>query len=61
MDFICFKIPYEYRPYLDLKLEKIPFRSRPQIHLYGVKNTACNPLNELLWIFSLTQSCFLKS
>ena len=22
-------------------MEKIPFRTRPQIHLYGVKNTAC--------------------
>ena len=41
MDFICFKIPYEYRPCLDLKLKKITPRTRPQIRLYGVKNTAC--------------------
>ena len=42
MDFICFKIPYEYRPCLDLKLKKITPRTRPQIRLYGVKNTACS-------------------
>ena len=42
MDFICFKIPYEYRTCLDLKLKKITPRTRPQIRLYGVKNTACN-------------------
>ena len=44
MDFICFKIPYEYRPCLDLKLNKITPRTRPQIRLYGVKNTACTSL-----------------
>ena len=38
--FIYPKIPYKYRPYLDLKMEKIPFRTSLQIHLYGVKNTA---------------------
>ena len=45
MDFICFKIPYEYRPCLDLKLKKITPRTRPQIRLYGVKNTACKVID----------------
>ena len=53
MDFICFKIPYEYRPCLDLKQKKITPRTRPQIRLYGVKNTACNE-ERVFDFFSMT-------
>ena len=53
MDFICFKIPYEYRPCLDLKLKKITPRTRPQIRLYGVKNTAC------IYVFAFSVCVYL--